>query len=136
MQLRCPRCKSKNLLYSGTSTVRGGYGSTDARYTCKDCDYIGSFVIDTSEETEVLDNRMYTLPVSWSLIIAIIAILSIGLGEDIKTALIFFIILSGIPALFFYIIGYEYRPVEDDLKNLDENGFPRELIGEQSTPQD
>ncbi|TAJ44803.1 IS1 family transposase [Methanofollis fontis] len=41
--LRCPQCGSTDLY-----TMIGGYGGF--RYRCKQCGYIGSFVLESDEE--------------------------------------------------------------------------------------
>ncbi|ODS38593.1 hypothetical protein BEH94_02175 [Candidatus Altiarchaeales archaeon WOR_SM1_SCG] len=55
-QLICPKCRSGRIVYAGTTVSSGGAGTgtTDQRYLCKDCGYVGSFVLDVSgrEKTE------------------------------------------------------------------------------------
>jgi len=54
--LRCPVCGSNKINYSGMSTsVGGGYSSTDARYVCEDCEYVGALILDVGED-ENTDN--------------------------------------------------------------------------------
>ena len=50
MRLICPRCKSHRIVFSGmTIADSGGYGGHDQRYSCKDCGYTGSLIIDAEE---------------------------------------------------------------------------------------
>jgi len=49
-QLICPKCGGKRI----NQIITKIYGSSPQRYTCKDCGYVGSFVLDVSrrEKTE------------------------------------------------------------------------------------
>ncbi len=126
MKLRCPKCKGKRILYSGmTLSDTGGYGATDQKYLCKDCGYAGSLILDTSKEKK--ESKKYRkLPITWVLVLAFIAVISVSLNEDAKTAVLFFVILSSILIIFFRIIKQDVNiPVEEDLKKLDDLGNPK-----------
>jgi len=38
-----------------STSVGGGYSSTDARYVCEDCEYVGALILDVGED-ENTDN--------------------------------------------------------------------------------
>ncbi len=47
MTLRCPECGSRRLTFAST-TATYAVLSTDQRYVCKDCGYMGSLAVDES----------------------------------------------------------------------------------------
>lgn len=49
--LICPKCRGSRIVYAGTSISGGGTGTgtTEQKYLCKDCGYVGAFVLDVSE---------------------------------------------------------------------------------------
>lgn len=122
MHLICPRCGSDRIVYAGTTMLDGAYGSTDQRFTCKECGYTGSLVIDIDKD-ETDEYRKF--PVSWVLILAMISISAIALGGSIEESILSFIILSSILIIFFYFIRQdESQAVEEDLNDLDRDGLP------------
>jgi DNA-directed RNA polymerase subunit RPC12/RpoP len=48
MTLRCPKCGSKRVIFQ-SMTDGTAVGSTDQRYLCKDCNYRGSFILESGE---------------------------------------------------------------------------------------
>jgi len=63
-------------------------------------------------------------PVSWFLLIGLLSMMSVSFGGSRERAIAFFVILSSI-LLIFYFVSREEVPVDEDLKNLDGDGFPR-----------
>jgi len=63
-------------------------------------------------------------PVSWFLLIGLLSMMSVSFGGNRERAIAFFVILSSI-LLIFHFLSREEIPVEEDLKNLDGDGFPR-----------
>lgn len=123
MHLICPNCGSDRIDYSGTTMPGGKYGSTDQRFTCKECDYTGSLVIDTDPDEEV--DRYSKFPTSWIVIFAIASISAIALGAGVEESILLFITMSSILIILFYLVRPdEFQKVEEDLKNLDQDGFP------------
>jgi len=50
-KLLCPICKGEKIK-PATMTGLAIYGSPDQRYVCEDCGYIGSLILDVSEQEE------------------------------------------------------------------------------------
>lgn len=127
MNLICPKCKSTRIVYTGISGISGlSYGSLDQRFTCKECGYTGPLVIDLEKKKRIGRDRYRKFPFSWVLILAMISVSAIAIGESIETAFLFFIILSLVLIIFFYFIRQdEFRALENDFKNLDEDGLPK-----------
>jgi predicted RNA-binding Zn-ribbon protein involved in translation (DUF1610 family) len=134
MHLTCPKCGGERIVYAGTTMLGflGGYRSTDARYTCKDCGYTGPLIVDILKEDGIgllhlEEKKRMKLPIFWVLILGLISLLAISFGERVEIAILFFLIFSSILGLFFYFVKEdEYEPVENDLEKLDEKGMPKE----------
>lgn len=146
--LRCPVCGSGKINYSGTSTTMGGgYESTDARYVCEDCGYTGALILDVSKDDyddEINDNndnkpgtagkakkRGVEIDIEKIGIIAIVCILSsVLVGIYSKTtginAGIYFGIFSTISCILGYVLYCFINPVsgsgdvKSDLKEIDD----------------
>ncbi|PKP60558.1 MAG: hypothetical protein CVT88_02640 [Candidatus Altiarchaeales archaeon HGW-Altiarchaeales-1] len=48
MDLRCPICGSSRINYYSGAIAK--YRSTDARYVCEDCGYVGGLILDISAD--------------------------------------------------------------------------------------
>ena len=125
MNLICPNCGSSRINYAGMSLEGGGYGSTDQKYWCEDCKYHGSLIVDrVSQDYETGDQRYREIPTGWVLILGMISGVAIALNGIFTDAVVFFAVFSSILIIVFHFIGREEESVEDDLRNLDENGNP------------
>ena len=129
MRLTCPECGSNRIIYAGTTTRDyGGYGATDAKYTCKDCGYTGPLVIDTEKEEAATfqskdKGEKLKLPLFWVFLLGLISLLAISWGAKVEIAFLFFAIFSLILGVFFYFVREdEFEPVEKDLEQLDKEG--------------
>ncbi|MEA3255708.1 MAG: hypothetical protein U9Q22_07745 [Candidatus Altiarchaeota archaeon] len=123
MHLICPNCGCERTGYTPPTRLDGVYGPTGQRFTCRECGYTGPLIIDVDPDEAVEGYRKF--PTSWVLILAITSFSAIALGAGIQESLLFFIILSSILVIFFYLIKQdEFQTVEEDLKNLDQDGRP------------
>lgn len=125
MSLKCPKCGSERIIYAGTSTLGflGGYESTDAKYTCKDCNYTGPLIlVDTKKEETILlhpEKKRMKLPIFWVIILGVISLIAISFGEKIEMAILFFFVFSVTLFLFFYFVREdEFESVEEDLERI------------------
>ena len=129
MNLICPNCGSTELVYSGTTAVgaKSGYGATDQRYTCKNCGYAGPLVIDVEKEENA--GGGFGFPVTAILAVFLFVMVSYALGASPDWCASFFCASAVLVFAFYYLLrSAGGESVENDLKNLDDSGLPRDRV--------
>lgn len=134
--LTCPECKSRRIVYAGTSLSGiGGYEATDARYSCQDCGYTGPLIIDVTEEEASKENdEVKNIPA----IVFILLLISflIGAYSGIYTAIMSFLVLILLTAAVLKIFSLKSGNVMDDLKEMREEEKKKEKKGSEDDNQD
>ena len=64
-------------------------------------------------------------PLSWLLAMGLLSMMSVSFGGSMERAASFFVIISALLTIF-YFVSKEEISVDEDLKNLDGDGFEKE----------
>jgi len=117
--LLCPNCGSDEIANTIPENAQGNF---QPRYACRKCGYTGSTALKKDAGTNGASSFPYTEIMSFFLL----SIIWYLLGAGLDFAVLFFVVPSGVIVLIRYLLGGAHTySVEDDLKNLNEEGLPR-----------
>jgi transposase-like protein len=120
--LLCPNCGSDEIVNTIPDKANGSF---EPRYACRKCGYTGSTALKKDAGTSEGSSFPYTEIIAFFLMSVIWYL--IGAGLDF--AVLFFVAPAAVIILIRYLLGgARTYSVEDDLKNLNEDGLPKKEL--------
>ena len=115
----CPNCGSEDIVNTIPDNAQGSF---QPRYACRKCGYTGS----TALKKEAKVSGASTFPYTEIMVFFFLSMAWYIMGAGLDFAVLFFVVPTAVIILIRYLLGgARTYSVEDDLKNLNEDGLPR-----------
>jgi transposase-like protein len=117
--LLCPNCGSDDIVNTIPDNAKDNF---EPVYACRKCGYNGSTALKKDNAT----HGAGTFPYTEIMVFFFLSLAWIIAGAGLDFALLFFAVPSMVLIFFRYLLGGAHTySVEDDLKNLDQDGMPK-----------